>query len=48
MPFFNLAESGPYKNKAKAMYKELRSNLIRYYYLSLFGTRVLFKAFGRF
>jgi len=33
----NLAESGPYQDKAKAMYKELRSNLIGYY-LSLLGT----------
>jgi hypothetical protein len=43
----NLAENGPYQDKAKAIYKELRSNLIRYY-LRLFGTEVMFKAIGWF
>jgi hypothetical protein len=43
----NLAENGPYQDKAKAIYKELRSNLIRYY-LRLFGTEVMFKDIGSF
>jgi len=33
----NLVENGPYQEKAKAVYQELRSNLIRYC-LILFGT----------
>jgi hypothetical protein len=44
----NFAENGPYRNKAKAIYTELRSNLIRYC-LILFGSiGNLFKAISWF
>lgn len=44
----NLAENGPYQDRARAIYEELRSNLIRYDSISFITTVIFLKGSYRF